>query len=58
MEVTGELHASGFHWTGGWMESTANLKVVEKREHPVPGENRILVVKPMASHFRSAIVKV
>jgi hypothetical protein len=36
MEVSGQLHALGTHWIGGWVGPRAGLDAVENRAIPLP----------------------
>jgi hypothetical protein len=47
MEVSGELHAHGTRWIGGWVGPRAGLDAVEKRDI-CSGRNRTRTIQLVA----------
>jgi hypothetical protein len=54
MEVSGQLHAPGIHWIGGWMGPRAVLDAVVERKIPSPrwkSNSRTAIVQPVAQRY-------
>jgi hypothetical protein len=54
MEVSGQLHAHGTHWIGGWVDPRAVLDAVVKRKIPSPRREsnpRTPIVQPVAQRY-------